>query len=70
MAALTREQVIEANDAETVEIEVPEWGGSILLRSMTGKQRNDYEFWALQRSESDKDFRGIRERGLCCGRRR
>tara|TARA_R100000655_G_scaffold92368_1_gene133455 strand:- start:2401 stop:2754 length:354 start_codon:yes stop_codon:yes gene_type:complete len=61
--ALNKNQILEAIDAKTIEFEVPEWGGSILLRGMTGKARNDYEFWASSQNKSDvADFRGIRER--------
>ena len=61
--ALNKDQILKAIDANTIEMEIPEWGGSILLRGMTGKARNEYEFWASSQNKSDvADFRGIRER--------
>ena len=59
--ALNKTQIFDAVDVETVAVDVPEWGGEIMLQPMTGKQRNDYEFWAHSQTQSN-DFRGIRER--------
>ena len=39
MTLLTKQQIIDANDLETVEVEVPQWGGSVLVKPLTGKQR-------------------------------
>ena len=39
MARLTKQQIVDANDLEIVEVEVPQWGGSVLVRGLTGKQR-------------------------------
>ena len=61
--ALTKAAIFSTTDNEVHEVEVPEWGGSILLRSMTGEQRNNYEHWAHSQSKADvPDYRGIRER--------
>lgn len=43
MALLNFEQIIEADDMKTVDVEVPEWGGSIRLRSLTGAERDQFE---------------------------
>ena len=43
MALLNFEQIIAADDIKTVDVEVPEWGGSIRLRSLTGKERDQFE---------------------------
>jgi len=61
--ALNKDQILQAIDAKTIEFDIPEWGGSILLRGMTGKARNDYEHWAAQQTQQKvPDYRGIRER--------
>ena len=41
--ALSKDAILAAKDTDVHEVDVPEWGGSILLRSMTGAQRNNYE---------------------------
>lgn len=61
--SLTKDKILSAIDAKTESVEVPEWGGSILLRVMSGRQRNNYEFWAhAESNKKSPDFRGIRER--------
>lgn len=43
MAFLTKEAILTADDLETKEVEVKEWGGSVLVKTMTGKERDDWE---------------------------
>lgn len=38
-AILTKEQILAASDLETEEVEVPQWGGSVLVRSLTARER-------------------------------
>lgn len=40
---LTAAQILAAPDIKTYEIEVPEWGGNVLIRPMTGHQRDQWE---------------------------
>ena len=40
---LTKEQIFAAADLETITVEVPEWGGAVKLRAMSGTQRDAYE---------------------------
>lgn len=40
---LTREQIDSLNDVQFEEVEVPEWGGRVRLRSITAKQRDAFE---------------------------
>lgn len=40
---LTREQILEADDLPTEELEVPEWGGTVVLRALNGEQREEIE---------------------------
>ena len=43
MIYLTREQILNANDLKTEEVNVPEWGGTVVIKMMTGKQRDAFE---------------------------
>jgi hypothetical protein len=43
MTRLNKDQILKADDLPTEEVEVPEWGGSVLVRGMTGRQRIEYE---------------------------
>lgn len=40
---LTREQILQANDLRTMEVEVPEWGGTVRVRTMTARERQKYQ---------------------------
>lgn len=39
---LNRESILKATDLKTIDIDVPEWGGSIRIRTMTGAARQEY----------------------------
>ena len=40
---LTRDQILQARDITAQLVEVPEWGGSVWVRGLTGSERDDYE---------------------------
>jgi hypothetical protein len=40
---LNKDQILKADDLPTEEVDVPEWGGSVLVRGLTGRQRIEYE---------------------------
>ncbi|WP_439891603.1 hypothetical protein ACS7SF_02890 [Ralstonia sp. 25C] len=41
--ALTKEQILAASDITTEAVDVAEWGGSVIVRAMTGAARDAYE---------------------------
>lgn len=43
MAILTKAQILAADDIKTEPVPVPEWGGDVLVRGLSGAQRDDYE---------------------------
>jgi hypothetical protein len=43
MGFLTRDQIVEADDTEYDTVSCPEWGGDVRLKSIKGRQRDDYE---------------------------
>lgn len=43
MAFLTRDQIVEVEDTEYAEVDCPEWGGTVRLKSIKGRQRDEYE---------------------------
>lgn len=43
MPLLTRDQIVETDDTQYEDIEVPEWGGSVRVVGMSGSQRDAYE---------------------------
>ncbi len=40
---LTKEQILGAQDIQTEIVEVPEWGGAVIVRGMSGKERDSFE---------------------------
>ena len=40
---LSRDDILKAEDITTEEVDVPEWGGTVLVRGMTGQQRDEFE---------------------------
>lgn len=39
---LSPEQIIQSNDWQTQEVNVPEWGGKVLVRGLTSVERDTY----------------------------
>lgn len=40
---LSRDDILKAADNDPEEVDVPEWGGSVLVRGMTGRERDAFE---------------------------
>ena len=43
MSLLTRDAILAAPDMLTEEVPVPEWGGTVLVRGLTGTERDAFE---------------------------
>jgi len=43
MALLSKEQILKAEDLKSEIVEVPEWGGDVKVRMMTGVERDNFE---------------------------
>ena len=40
---LSRDQILQADDLQTEDVEVPEWGGSVRVRGLLGSERDAFE---------------------------
>jgi hypothetical protein len=40
---LNRDAILKAEDYKIEEVEMPEWGGTVFVRSLTGAERDQYE---------------------------
>ncbi|MFF0867627.1 hypothetical protein ACFYUV_38100 [Nonomuraea sp. NPDC003560] len=40
---LTREQILSVDDRREEQVHVPEWGGTVIVRGLSGTQRDKYE---------------------------
>lgn len=45
---LSRADILRANDLPTREVEVPEWGGTVRVRTMTAKDRDAFDSAILE----------------------
>lgn len=50
---LTREDILGADDRTTEVVEVPEWGGAVIVKPLSGTERDQYEasFVTYRRNE-------------------
>jgi hypothetical protein len=53
MALLKREEILKAEDLPTETVKIPEWGGDVLVRGLTGAEREKLEGQITKDSEED-----------------
>lgn len=51
---LTREQILECQDIQVEKVEVPEWGGHVFVKSITGEERDWLEMSTYDDKKKDK----------------
>lgn len=58
---LTRDEILGANDFRIEEVNVPEWGGIVKVKSLSAAERDEFEIsiGALE-DEKKRDFRNLR----------
>ena len=47
---LSRDDIMRADDCKTESVDVPEWGGTVLVRALSGSARDDWEASFVDRS--------------------
>ena len=57
---LSREDVLKADDLATEEVAVPEWGGTVLVRGMTGRERDEFEASTLDQRTGRQNLANTR----------
>ena len=57
---LSREAILLAQDLKRERVHVPEWGGEVLVRTMTGAERDEFEAWLAANKE--RGYVGLRAR--------
>lgn len=51
MGILTREEILQADDLKTEIVNVPEWGGEVIVRTMTGTDRDIWDNLMFRKGE-------------------
>lgn len=51
---LSKTDILAASDMTTETVDVPEWGGSVIVRSMSGAQRDQYEATLMTRGDDGR----------------
>jgi hypothetical protein len=60
---LSKDDILKADDRATEEVDCPEWGGSVLVRGMSGRERDAFEVSTTQqrgRGPATRDLVNIR----------
>ena len=52
---LSRDQILEASDADFEDVAVPEWGGTVRVRSLSGTERDQFESSLLVKRGKQRD---------------
>jgi hypothetical protein len=52
MTLLSKSAILCANDLQTEDVDVPEWGGAVRVRSFTGRELDAFEASISQQKET------------------
>ena len=53
MTYLSRDAILQREDIVTEDVEVPEWGGTVRVRGMSGVERDAYEASLIEQPEAN-----------------
>jgi len=60
---LSKDAIFAADDLPRETVNVPEWGGDVIVRTMTGAERDAFEYQLMQAKKGEKlDGRGLKAR--------
>lgn len=59
MQPLSREQILSTDDSNTELVDVPQWGGSVRVRSLTGRERDRLEASMIGKNGKADATRGL-----------
>lgn len=54
MALLSRDEILSAEDQDFDEVDCPEWGGTVRIRSISGTERDAYEASCIIQKGNDR----------------
>src|SRR5690349_15146048 len=59
---LSKDQILSATDLPLEEVPVPEWGGSVFVKTMSGTERDAFEEGIVEARKSGTELVNIRAR--------
>lgn len=67
MALLSKQDIMAADDLKIEEVPVPEWGGSVLVRTLSGRERDEFESSTVDKKDGKPNLDNFRAKlvGLC-----
>lgn len=60
--SLTREQVLAKRELPRAVVPVPEWGGEVIVRALTGRERDDFEAGLIGEKRNERNLTNLRAR--------
>jgi len=57
MSYLTKDEILGADDIESEDVKVPQWGGTVKVRGLTGEDRDAFEESLLQGKGKNREVR-------------
>ncbi len=64
--SLTKEQILQADDLPRTELQIPEWGGDVFIKTMTSAERDAYEASIRDGRQEDGEVNLVNFRALFC----
>lgn len=64
MKVLTKDQILSAPDIQLELVEVPEWKGSVYVKTMTAAERDNFEKSIMGRRGIEPNLEGVRAKML------
>ena len=63
MKTLTKSDIFAADDLPTENVDIPEWGGVLTVRTLTGTERDEFENAVAKATRGERmDLRGLKVR--------
>ena len=66
MPVLSRDEILAVDDIQIEKVDVPEWGGSVFVKGMTGAERDRFEAGIITVTGDDSKINMINIRAKLC----
>lgn len=59
MALLSVQQIFDAQDFETKDVEVPEWGGTVRIKTLSASERDEFETSTVKTNKAGRQEQNL-----------